>query len=31
MTLGFASVDTIRKKSSRINRISFKAPVCTSG
>jgi hypothetical protein len=30
ITFGLASVDTIRKKNSRINRISFNAPACNS-
>ena len=28
---GLARVETIRKNNSRMNKISFKAPVCTSG
>src|ERR1035437_9852170 len=31
ITLGLASVDTIRKNNNRMNKISFNAPVCTSG
>ena len=31
ITLGLASVDTIKKNNNNINNISFNAPVCTSG
>src|SRR5450432_297141 len=31
ITLGFANVDTMRKKNKSINRISFNAPACSSG
>src|SRR5450432_2341850 len=30
MTLGFARVETIRKNNSKMNRMSFNGPVCTS-
>jgi predicted metalloendopeptidase len=29
--VGFAKVDTIKKNNNKINKISFNAPVCTSG
>jgi hypothetical protein len=31
ITLGFTNVETIKKNISRMNKISFNAPVCTSG
>jgi hypothetical protein len=31
ITFGFAKVDTIKKNNKRMNKISFNAPVCTSG
>src|SRR5579863_2725020 len=30
ITLGLARVETIKKKSSKMNRMSFRGPVCTS-
>jgi hypothetical protein len=31
MTFGLAKVETIKKNNNRMNKISFNAPVCTSG
>jgi hypothetical protein len=31
ITFGFAKVDTIKKNNNNINKMSFNAPVCTSG
>ena len=31
ITLGLANVETIKKNNNKINKISFNAPVCTSG
>jgi hypothetical protein len=31
ITFGLAKVDTIKKNNNNINKISFSAPVCTSG